>query len=299
MKNALSQWLVSLALVAFALGCLVLTLVLMQSPPQPIVEEDEDLDVPGVSEPETIKKLPDFAAISHIPDRKQAFYELLMPMVEWRNYQLSSIRTEIEEMLARLDDDQPLSAAQRRRLERMRVHFRVSEDNFPSTERALEALHSRADIIPPAMVVAQGAAESGWGTSRFAVEGNNIFGQWCYRKGCGLVPGARTDGMTHEVQIFDSVNDAVATYFRNINTNRAYRELRQKRDQLRARNQPITGTALVEGLHRYSSRGQAYIEELKELIRFNDLENIEHTWRPQEEEPEAGEAEEPEAAVSQ
>lgn len=287
MKNSVSQWLIALALVAFALGCLILTLVLMQNPPRPITDDDlDDLDVPDVSEPEIVRQLPDFAAIDHIPDRKQAFYELLMPMVEWRNFQLSAIRIEVEEMLARLDSEQPLTAQQRRRLERMRVHFRVSEDNFPTAEQALEALHSRADIIPPAMVVAQGAAESGWGMSRFAVEGNNIFGQWCYRKGCGLVPGARSANMTHEVQVFDTVNDAVATYFRNINTNRAYRELRQIRDQLRANNQPITGTALVEGLQRYSSRGQAYIEELKELIRFNDLENIEHSWRPQEPESE-------------
>lgn len=273
MKHGVSQWLLGLGLVAYPLACLVLIFLLVQHPPLTITEEEPEPE-PALTAPETVEELPDFAAIDHIPDRKEAFYQLLIPMIEWRNYQLSGIREEVEQMHRTLDEQEPLTAQQQRRLERLRVHFRVSEDNYPTDRQALAALRHRADVIPASMVLAQAAAESGWGTSRFAVEGNNLFGQWCYRKGCGMVPGARSEGMSHEVQVFDSVNEAVATYFRNINTNRAYRELRQIRASLRAQELPLTGIALVEGLQRYSSRGQAYIEELKELIRYNDLENI-------------------------
>lgn len=275
MKQGVSQWLLGLILVAFPIGCLILTFALIHNPPQTMAEDEELDSASELTPPDKVTQLPDFSSIEHIPDRKEAFYELLMPMIEWRNHQLSAMRETVLQMQEQLDLGENLSTEQQRRLEKLRVHFRVSEDNYSSTEEALEVLKIRVDVVPSAMVLAQGAAESGWGTSRFAVEGNNIFGQWCYRKGCGLVPGSRSEDMSHEVQIFETVNEAVATYFRNINTNRAYRELRQLRSELRAQDQPLTGTALVEGLQRYSSRGQAYIEELRELIRFNDLEDVE------------------------
>lgn len=275
MKQGVSQWLLGLILVAFPIGCLILTFALIHNPPQTMAEDEELDSASELTPPDKVTQLPDFSSIEHIPDRKEAFYELLMPMIEWRNHQLSAMRETVLQMQEQLDLGENLSTEQQRRLEKLRVHFRVSEDNYSSAEEALEVLKIRVDVVPSAMVLAQGAAESGWGTSRFAVEGNNIFGQWCYRKGCGLVPGSRSEDMSHEVQIFETVNEAVATYFRNINTNRAYRELRQLRSELRAQDQPLTGTALVEGLQRYSSRGQAYIEELRELIRFNDLEDVE------------------------
>jgi len=271
MKSTLSQWTLGLSFLALPLGSLVLSFYLIQHPPRMA-----DLPEPTLARPETIKQLPAFAEIGHIPERKRRFFQMLLPMVEWRNQQLTLIRDELKGFQENLERQGKLTKSQRQRLEQLQQRFRVNSDNHDSTEDILEALLHRADIIPVEMALAQAAAESGWGTSRFAVQANNLFGQWCYRKGCGLVPSARVEGATHEVQKFDSVNEAVATYFRNINTNHAYREVREIRARLREQGKPITGLALVEGLHRYSSRGQAYIEELKELIRYNDLENI-HT----------------------
>lgn len=281
MKQGVTQWLLGLSLVAFPLGCLVLALFLAHHLPQPLEPAEE---VPGISRPATIKKLPDFAGISHIPDRKRAFFSMLMPMVEWRNHQLRQLRTDVEAMIETLANSGKLTNEQARELEKLRIHFRVTEDNYPDTKEALEVLRRRVDIIPREMVLAQAAAESGWGTSRFARQANNLFGQWCYRKGCGLVPNARSADASHEVQKFDTVNDAVSTYFRNINTNRAYLEVRQIRAQQRANGQTPSGLAMVEGLHRYSSRGQAYIEELKELIHYNDLKQVKEVWLAPEEE---------------
>jgi len=271
MKSTLSQWILGLGFLALPLGSLVLSFYLIQHPPQ-----IADLPKPSLAKPQTLKQLPDFSAIEPVPERKRRFFKMLLPMIEWRNQQLRLVREELKDLKASLRSQGELTGEQQKKLDRFQTQFRINSDNHDSTDDILEALLERADIIPVEMALAQAAAESGWGTSRFAVQANNLFGQWCYRKGCGLVPRARNEGATHEVQKFDSVNEAVATYFRNINTNHAYREVRQIRARLREQGKPITGLALVEGLHRYSSRGQAYIEELKELIRYNDLENI-HT----------------------
>lgn len=286
MKQGVTQWLLGLSLVAFAGGCLALALFLAHHLPQPLEPAEE---VPGISRPDTVKKLPDFAEIGHIPERKRAFFSMLMPMVEWRNHQLQQLRADVEAMRETLANGEALTGEQASELEKLRIHFRVTEDNYPKTKEALEVLRRRVDIIPREMVLAQAAAESGWGTSRFARQANNLFGQWCYRKGCGLVPSARSAEASHEVQKFDTVNDAVSTYFRNINTNRAYLEVRQIRAEQRANGQEPSGLAMVEGLHRYSSRGQAYIEELKELIHYNDLEQVKEVWLAPEKEAQAPE----------
>ncbi len=270
MNQSLSKWILALALTLFPLGCLVLTFLLINSQPQ--IDEEEVTTVPR---PARISQLPELAEISHIPERKKVFIELLVPMIEWRNSLLLGWREEVQEMEASLERGEALTRVQRERLDMLRERFKVTEENYPTDEEALDILKLRVDIIPKGMALAQAAAESGWGTSRFAVQANNLFGQWCYRKGCGLVPSNRREGAKHEVQKFATINDAVDAYYRNINTHRAYRELRQKRAQLRQQDLPITGEVLVGELLRYSSRGEAYVEELRELISYNDLANAE------------------------
>jgi len=267
MNQSASKWVVALLLVAFPLACLILTFYLIHSPPQ--LEEEETI----VPRPAVVDRLPALADISHIPERKQTFIELLLPMIEWRNSQLLDRRQEIKSMLDQLANGQPLKKHQQERLQNLRLRFKVTEESYPETEAALSVLWRRVDIIPTDMVLAQAAAESGWGTSRFAVEANNIFGHWCFRQGCGLVPSRRPEGANAEVEKFATVNDALDAYYININTHRAYRELRRKRAQLREQSLPIAGEILVGELSRYSSRGQAYVEELRELIRYNDLVN--------------------------
>lgn len=270
MNQSVSKWILALTLTLFPLGCLVLTFLLINSQPQ--IDEEE---ITAVPRPARIHQLPDLAEISHIPDRKETFIEMLIPMIEWRNSLLLDWREEVLQMQASMAQGEALSQAQRQRLDMLRERFKVTEENYPTDEEALEILKLRVDIIPKAMVLAQAAAESGWGTSRFAVQANNIFGQWCFRKGCGLVPNNRREGAKHEVQKFATVNEAVDAYYRNINTHRAYRELRQKRAQLRKQDLPITGAVLVGELLRYSSRGEVYVEELRELIRYNELATAE------------------------
>lgn len=115
----------------------------------------------------------------------------------------------------------------------------------------------------------QAANESAWGQSRFAQQGNNLFGQWCFSEGCGLVPSQRGSDADHEVRTFDSINDSVASYLHNLNTSHAYADLRDIRADLRANNQPFDALMLAEGLSQYSTRGEEYVEEIQMMIRSN------------------------------
>jgi Bax protein len=129
----------------------------------------------------------------------------------------------------------------------------------------------RVDILPPSLVLAQAATESGWGTSRFAREGNNLFGQRTYRPGNGIVPANRPDGETHEVKRFGTLFESVRSYMRNLNTHLAYRELRDLRAQLRRSGRPLSGALLADGLNAYSTRSSDYITDVRAIIRANDL----------------------------
>lgn len=241
-------------------------------------------------------QLPDLKNISDIPTRKQAFLSLLAPLVNEKNRNVMALRKEVIAMQAELAADSELSRAQQRRLKALAKRYRLVKDIEDASAESEESsidddagdelaekdlnklitqLLLRIDQIPVAMVLAQGAAESGWGTSRFANEAQNLFGQWCYRKGCGIKPANRVEGARHEVRSFDDVEAAVDAYFININTHRAYRELRNMRAQLRTENKALDAHILIQGLGRYSSRGQVYVEELAELIRFNSLEQYE------------------------
>ncbi|ENM5926183.1 glucosaminidase domain-containing protein, partial [Vibrio mimicus] len=135
-----------------------------------------------------------------------------------------------------------------------------------------EMLH-RVDVIPEALVLTQAANESAWGTSRFAREANNYFGQWCYNSGCGLVPLERAPGATHEVAKFDSVQDSILGYFMNVNRNAAYQDLREIRFQLRQKKKnPIcdeSAFAMSNGLLKYSERGEAYVQDLQAMMSAN------------------------------
>ena len=136
----------------------------------------------------------------------------------------------------------------------------------------------RVDVVPPSLSVAQAASESGWGTSRFAAEGNSLFGQWTWGK--GLKPAEqRTSKLgDYRVAAFDSTAQAAYSYALNLNTAPAYRDLRLKRVALRRQNLRISGTVLADTLRNYSERGQAYVDDLKALIRENRLDDADDAY---------------------
>ncbi|NOY12998.1 MAG: hypothetical protein GXP51_04735 [Deltaproteobacteria bacterium] len=151
--------------------------------------------------------------------------------------------------------------------------YKIKSDSMTSRPAFTELL-MRVDTIPPGLALAQAANESAWGTSRFSQLANNLFGEWTFKSGTGIVPEDRPDGATYEVRRFDNIYESIRSYLLNLNTHFAYQELRQLRAEARAENRPVDGFKLAEGLFRYSIRGEAYVKDLQSLIRLNRLDRF-------------------------
>jgi Bax protein len=211
--------------------------------------------------------LPDFTIYKDVKEKKDAFFSYILPLVEEQNNVIKKQREKLLE-LKHLSIPE-LSRAQEKFVKGLARQYRV--DTKELTKDNVKTLLHRVDLVPASLALAQAAMESAWGTSRFAVQANNLFGQWCYTKGCGLVPLRRNTGSSHEVEKFLSVSDAISSYMRNINTHRAYRELRDDRASLRKAGEPVAGHELAEGLIDYSELREAYVHEIQAVIRINKL----------------------------
>lgn len=227
--------------------------------------EPDILEVPET--PEASEPVPDFSAFDSVEDKKIAFFNYLRPEVEKQNKYLLALRNYVQTLYRKALASETLSEDDLSRLAWLEKEYRVKSEQ-PIKSRLLDLL-KKIDILPAELVLVQAANESAWGTSRFAREGYNFFGLWCFKKGCGFVPTNRNEGAFHEVAKFNSLSRATYTYMRNLNRHEAYSDLREIRSRLRANQIPISGVALAEGLMNYSERGAAYVDELQNMIRFN------------------------------
>ena len=204
--------------------------------------------------------IPNFAAITDVKARKQAFFDYLSPFISAENTKIQELRRYI-----RKQNMQSPSA----QIKQLAMQYRLK----PTDTQIKQSLLTKIDSLPPSLVLAQAAIESAWGTSRFAVKGNNLFGQWCFSQGCGLVPSKRGHGQHHEVKRFQSPAESIASYMRNLNSHPSYVILRDNRFTQRKSGEAVSGCFLAEGLIDYSERKSAYVESLKQLIRVNNLED--------------------------
>ena len=209
-------------------------------------------------------------------EKKQSFLLSLLPMVLLANQAITAERLEVVTLLERHDRGE-LTAFEMQRLQEIADYYKVTGD--PLTDRRMRSLLlHRIDILPPSLVLAQAATESGWGTSRFAREGNNLFGQRTYQPGNGIVPAQRAEGATYEVKRFGTLFASVRSYMRNLNTHSAYRELRDVRARLRRSGQELNCLALAAGLEAYSERNNDYIADVRAIIRANRSRRA-RNWR--------------------
>lgn len=223
---------------------------------------------PAVNEPLAgrTRTVPDFADIYDVTERKREFFSYLLPAIEEVNQRITEQRDYLFGLDALRQAGEDLSASDQQWLDQMLAYYRVDEEE---TEQQLATLKRRVDIVPSTLVLIQAANESGWGTSRFATQGLNFFGQWCWTAGCGIVPASRPQGERYEVRQFDSMEASVESFIRNLNTHFAYVELRQMRQDERLAEDQVSSTTLTAGLLSYSERGQDYIDELNQMIRIN------------------------------
>ncbi len=220
--------------------------------------------------PEIINSLlPDFSAIKNVNEKKRAFFNFLKPIVKQQNLKLEYSRAFIGTIEKSLNDDLAHQQAVLNKLKRMAKAYRVSATD---PIEILAELKLKVDVIPESLVLAQAAIESAWGSSRFAKQANNLFGQWCFNKGCGVVPNNRGEGKFHEIKRFNSPNESVASYFKNLNSHPAYHKLRLLRAQLKASNGVVYGSELASELTFYSEERDKYVQNVQNLIRQNKLE---------------------------
>ena len=212
----------------------------------------------------------DFSLYTAGPQRKAAFLAYFLPIIQRQNEEIMQDRERLLVLQARSFS---LSDQEKKWVADIAREFGLDAFDIGDPS-SWSVLVDRVDMIPPSLALVQGANESAWGTSRFARDGYNYFGQWCFTTGCGLVPTRRDTGALHEVAVFDSPVKSVERYIHNLNTHRAYRSLRDIRRSLRSESQVLTGEKLADGLGNYSARGTAYIDELKQMMRHNKLEEL-------------------------
>jgi Bax protein len=197
---------------------------------------------------------PDLDRLDAVDSRRVLFLRTLLPVILHVNDQIGADRQKLLVIRARMNRGETLSAED--------VQWTLSvADAYDQPDDDVDALLKKVDVIPPSLALAQAIEESGWGTSRIAREQNAIFGQF----------GQGADG-DWDYRNFASLSEAVASYARNLNTHRAYREFRQARARMRASKGEIDAVDLAGTLHRYSERGDDYVTTLRAIIRANALE---------------------------
>jgi uncharacterized FlgJ-related protein len=211
-----------------------------------------------------------------VPDKKEVFYRFMLPLVMHANRMVLDRRERLASLRSDVEAGSPLAADDRAWLrgvgEVLRANTPAEDADDQLMLPLIDELLYKLDVLPPGLVLGQAAYESGYGTSRFAVEGNALFGQWIYG-GEGMVPGQqRVSHGDHRIAKFDWPFDSVRGYYINISGHPAYEPLRKIRAERRAAGKPLTSLALADGLIRYSERGQKYVDTLKGIIRVNKLD---------------------------
>ncbi len=213
--------------------------------------------------------IPKFEEIAHVPEKKSKFFSYLEAKVDKTNDFVWAERNFVIAYREKLEVKQPTKKEQKH-FQQLVERYGLADSDL-NGDALFDALLTRVDVVPASLVLAQGANESAWGTSRFAKDGRNFFGIWCYREGCGIKPRQRNKGASHEVRKFRTVQEGVDFYVHNINIGHAYDSLRSQRAGLRSESEKLSGIKLATGLSRYSERGLAYVEEIQRMIEVNDL----------------------------
>ena len=207
-----------------------------------------------------LSQLPkDLDRLKNTKKKKNTFIKIVMPLILDENNKILENRKKLFKILGKSTN----SMGEKRWLKRRFKEYGIKKGDI--TE-----LKVRMDIIPASIAIAQAAIESGWGTSRFALEGNAMFGQWTWSKN-GIEPTDKSKNQDHKILRFSMLRSSVKAYKNNLNTHRGYREFREKRAELRKNNKKISGLKLVNYLHNYAATGKNYTKILKKIIEQNRL----------------------------
>jgi Bax protein len=197
--------------------------------------------------------------IENAKKRKDFFIQIILPLVIGEN---NSIKLDRINLFSILNKSKNTKTEQ----EWLNIKFK----QYGIVNKDLSTLKIRMDEVPVSMAIAQAAKETGWGTSRFAQEGNALFGQWTW-SGEGIKPADAEDDSTHKVMRFKVLQASVKAYQRNLNTHSSYKDFRNARAELRDEGKKLDSMILTEYLDKYAETGKEYVKILQQIIRQNDL----------------------------
>jgi len=200
--------------------------------------------------------------IDNTNQRKDFFIQIILPLILQENNNIKLDRKRLFSIINKSNNT---------KLEKKWLEKKYKQYGIPSKD--LSVLKIRMDEIPVSLAIAQAAKETGWGTSRFAQEGNALFGQWTW-SGEGLKPKDADKSEGHKVMKFNVLQASVRAYQRNLNTHSSYRNLRKARAELRDRGLPLDSLLLVKFLNEYAETGEKYVEVLEKIIKQNRLKDF-------------------------
>jgi len=227
--------------------------------------EDLNYDLKAVRAGQKVKpiyltKLPkDLKTLGNTKKKRELFIKIILPLVLHENNKITEDRKKLFKILAKNFN----TPGERVWLKRRFKEYKIDDGD-------LSKLKMRMDIIPVSIALAQAANESGWGTSRFALEGNALFGQWTWSKK-GISPKNKDPNKSHKVLQFQILKASVRAYKNNLNTHNAYREFREVRAQIREEGKPVIGSDLTKYLKAYAAIGDKYVAILNDIIEKNSL----------------------------
>ena len=200
--------------------------------------------------------------IENTQKRKEFFIQIILPLILQEN---NNIRLD-RKRLFKIINKNKNTALEKKWLQKKYKQYGVSSKD-------LSVLKIRMDEIPVSLAIAQAAKETGWGTSRFAQEGNALYGQWTW-SGEGLKPKDADKDKGHKVMKFNVLQASVRAYQRNLNTHSSYKNLRQARAELRDKGKPLDSLILVKYLNQYAETGEQYVVVLQKIIKQNNLKDF-------------------------
>ena len=195
--------------------------------------------------------------------KKETFIKIVLPLIVAENERILADRKKLKKILKK----KQTSDLEKQWLRQKLLEYKVKKGD-------MKELLYRIDIIPTSIALAQAAKESGWGTSRFALEGNAIFGQWTWSDN-GIAPLDRENNKNHKILKFPILRASVKAYQNNLNTHKSYGNFRNKRSVMRNKNKDISGLELTETLKNYAQTGSEYTKILNQIIRQNRLTDFE------------------------
>ena len=229
--------------------------------------EDLKYTLKGIRQGQQVKpifltKMPkDLKTLGDTKEKRELFIKIVLPLILDENKKITNDRKKLFQILAKNFN----TVGERVWLKRRFKEYKIEDKD-------LSKLKMRMDIVPVSIALAQAANESGWGTSRFALEGNALFGQWTWSKK-GISPKNQDPDTSHKILQFQILKASVRAYKNNLNTHNAYREFREARAKLRQESgaDPIIGLSLTKYLKNYAAIGEKYVVILEDIIEKNSL----------------------------